>query len=77
MKDESLRNLVGQFCRTSDGQRVFVESIGVADSGLPARALVSYIEGPKKGTRGSFFVTTLEPLGAEIPVNEDIPEGDS
>ncbi len=77
MKDESLQKLVGQFCRTSDGERVFVESVGAAESGMPARTLVRYIEGPKKGSRGSFFVTNLEPLGFEIPVDEKPPGEDS
>jgi hypothetical protein len=77
MRDEALGTLAGQFCRTPDGQRVFVESVGEAKSGVPARALVRYIEGTKKGSRASFFITSLELLGSEIPVDENPPSEDS
>ena len=71
MKRKPQDNLVGKFCRTSDGHRVLVEGVGDAQAGLPARALVRYIEGDKKGSRGSYFVSNLELLGSEIPIDEN------
>jgi hypothetical protein len=73
MKDKSSSSLVGQFCRRSDGERVFVESLVAAEGGMPERAIFRYIEGQKEGDRGSCFVSSLEPLGYEIPRDENLP----
>ena len=70
MKNKSSDGLVGQFCRRSDGERVFVETIVAAEGGMPERAIFRYIEGPKTGERGSCFTSSLEPLGHEIPPDE-------
>jgi hypothetical protein len=64
--------LVGQFCRRSDGERVFVEDLIAVEAGMPERAMIRYIEGPKVGVRGACPVTSLEPLGFEIPVDENL-----
>jgi hypothetical protein len=55
------KDLAGQFCRTSDGQRVFVESVR-------ATAMYQYIEGPLKGQGGNCLPSSLELLGRVIPV---------
>jgi hypothetical protein len=68
MKEE---DLTGQFCRISEGQRVFVESVDT-DGGSPASAAFHYIEGPDIGKRGSCLVSTLRLLGKEIPVLESM-----
>jgi hypothetical protein len=60
-QDVNDRDLAGQFCRTSDGQRVFVESVR-------ATALYQYIEGPRKGQGGNCLPSSLELLGRVIPV---------
>ncbi|HYR75164.1 MAG TPA: hypothetical protein VEM96_04910 [Pyrinomonadaceae bacterium] len=67
METESTTSIVGQFCLTPDGQRVFVERIG-AESDSSARAIVRRVDGPKAGTRSTCFVTSLKPLGFEIPL---------
>ena len=77
MKDESSNSLVGQFCRRSDGERVIVESLVAAGDAMPKRAIYRYIEGQKEGERGICPVTSLEPLGYEIPRNENLPPGDT
>jgi len=41
-------SLTGLFCRTPDGQRVFVESVGIAP-GCGPTAVYQYIEGPAGG----------------------------
>jgi len=68
MKD---KDLAGQFCRTPNGQRVFVESVDV-DGGSPASAAFHYIEGPDLGKSGTCLDSTLKPLGKEIPVLESM-----
>jgi len=68
--DKLASKLVGQFCRTSAGDRVFVESVGASSAGLPARAVVRRIEGPNTGSRAGCFVSDLTPLGYETPINE-------
>ena len=44
-----------------------VERLGADDASLPARAIVRRVEGPKAGTRYSRVVSSLEPLGFELP----------
>ena len=61
------RDLVGQFCRMSDGQRVVVESLRFAKGGGIA-AVYQYIEGPNKGQRGECPSASLERLGKVIPL---------
>ena len=68
MKD---KDLAGYFCRTPNGQRVFVESVDT-DGGRPASAAFHYIEGPDIGKRGTCLVSTLKLLGKEIPVLESM-----
>lgn len=67
VENESTASIVGQFCLTPDGQRVYVERVGV-ESDSSARAIVRKVDGPKAGTRSSCFVTSLKPLGFEIPL---------
>ena len=62
MENESPTSIVGQFCLTSDGQRVIVEKVG-AELDSSARAIVRKVEGPKAGTRSTCFVSSLKPLG--------------
>jgi len=38
---------------------------------MPERAIFRYFEGPKLGERGICFITSLEPLGYEIPRNDN------
>ena len=65
------QELAGQFCRIPDGQRVFVESVGIAQGDGPARAEYQYIEGPHRGQSGNCLPSSLELLGKVIPVQED------
>jgi hypothetical protein len=58
--------LVDQFCRKPNGERVIVESILPAQGDRPERAVFRYIEGPKEGERGIGTAADLEPLGLEI-----------
>jgi len=67
METESTISIVGQFCLTPDGQRVIVEKVG-AELDSSARAIVRRVEGPKAGTRSTCFVSSLKPLGFEIPL---------
>ena len=67
MENESPTSIVGQFCLTSDGQRVIVEKVG-AELDSSARAIVRKVEGPKAGTRSTCFVSSLKPLGFDIPL---------
>lgn len=60
------KELVGQFARMPNGERVLVEMVG-ADREIPARAIVRHIEGERVGTRATIFVSRLEMLGYEIP----------
>ena len=64
------QELAGQFCRIPDGQRVFVESVGIATGGGPVRASYQYIEGPHMGQSGNCLPSSLELLGKAIPVQE-------
>jgi hypothetical protein len=61
------RDLVGQFCRIPDGQRVVVESVRFAQGGGIA-AVYRYIEGPSTGQRGNCPSASLERLGKVIPL---------
>jgi len=67
MKQETPTNIVGKFFLTPDGHRVLVERVG-AELDSSARAIVRRVEGPKAGTRSSCYVSSLKPLGAEIPL---------
>ena len=67
METESTISIVGQFCLTPDGQRVIVEKVG-AELDSSRRAIVRRVEGPKAGTRSTCFVSSLKPLGFEIPL---------
>jgi len=59
--------MVGQFCLMPDGQRVVVEKVGT-ELDSSARAIVRKVDGPKAGTRSTCFVTSLKPIGFEIPL---------
>jgi hypothetical protein len=67
VENESPTSIVGQFCMTPDGHRVLVEKVG-AESDSSARAIVRRVDGPKAGTRSTCFVTSLKPMGFEIPL---------
>lgn len=54
-------DLSGQLARLPDGQKVMVES----QEGVPPRALVRRIEGPRAETWAVCRVSKLEPLGPE------------
>jgi len=60
-------DFAGQFCRTLEGQRVFVQSVGIAP-GCKATAVYQYIEGPQQGQSGACPPSSLELLGKVIPV---------
>ena len=66
-KESSLISIVGQFALMPDGQRVVVEKIG-AELDSSARAIVRKVDGPKAGSRSTCFVTSLKPLGFDIPL---------
>jgi hypothetical protein len=66
-ENESPTSIVGQFCMTPDGHRVQVERVG-AELDSSARAIVRRVEGPKAGTRSSCYVSSLKPLGFDIPL---------
>ena len=67
-----LEKLKGQFCRRRDGERIFVEVVNPAEGIMPAWVLGRYIDGPNAGTRTRSFVSTLEPLGWEVPKDDPI-----
>ncbi|MGI9069236.1 MAG: hypothetical protein ACR2HX_22895 [Pyrinomonadaceae bacterium] len=67
-KAQHYSSLVGQFCRTSDGERVQVQRVGEGMGRV--LATVRRIEGPERGTLLSYVVNRLHPLGFEIPKNE-------
>jgi hypothetical protein len=67
MENESPISIVGQFALTPDGHRVIVEKVG-AEVDSSARAIVRRVEGPKAGTRSTCFVSSLKPLGFDLPL---------
>jgi hypothetical protein len=64
------QGLVGHFCRTSDGQRVFVESIRFTQGTELTRAVYQYMEGPHRGQVGNCLSSSLQLLGKAIPVQD-------
>jgi hypothetical protein len=60
-------DLAGHFCRTPEGQRVFMESVVIAP-GCGPTAVYQYIEGPQQGQGGNCRPSSLELLGKVIPV---------
>src|SRR5260370_28138704 len=67
METESTISIVGQLALTPDGQRVIVEKVG-AEIDSSARAIVRQASRPEAGTRSTCFVSSLKPLGFEIPL---------
>jgi len=65
------QELVGQFCRILDGQRVFVESVRFAKGAGLATAVYQYMEGPRRGQIDQCLSSSLELLGKTIPVQEE------
>lgn len=63
MTTKTAEALVGQFFMTPDGERVIVERMGDDD----VRVIVRRVEGPKEGTRVSRLVSSLQPVGSELP----------
>ena len=57
----------GKVCRLPDGQKVRVES----QEGSPPRAIVRRLDGPRAGSHAICLVSKLEPLGSEVPVEEN------
>ena len=69
MEDDA--DLIGQFCRLPDGQKVRVES----QEGHPARAVVLRIGGPRAGTRAICLVSKLQPLDSDGAFEENADSG--
>jgi hypothetical protein len=61
---EDTNQLVGQFARLPDGQKVMIES----QDGSPAWATVRRIGGQHDGTRAVCLVSKLESYDSNVPV---------
>ena len=59
----------GEFAALPNGERVFVEGLGVQEGNIPARAVVRRVDGDQAGTRRGCWVSSLKPLGPQIPIN--------
>ena len=59
----------GEFAALPNGERVFVEILGVQEGNIPARAVVRRVDGDHAGTRRGCWVSSLKPLGPQIPIN--------
>jgi hypothetical protein len=73
-RDLNVQDFARNFCRIADGQRVFVESVGIPEGGGQIRAKYQFLEGPHRGQSGNCLPSTLELLGKVIPVEESIEQ---